>query len=72
MYAQALAANGAKVYITGRRQEVLETSARVHGSADKVGSSGGTIVPLVMDVTNKDSIVKAVEHISKTDGHVNV
>ncbi|KAK8124387.1 uncharacterized protein PG998_000146 [Apiospora kogelbergensis] len=72
MYAQALASNGAKVYITGRRQEVLETSARVHGSADKVGSSGGTIVPLVMDVTNKDSIVKAVEHISKTDGHVNV
>ena len=51
---------------------MLETSARVHGSADKVGASGGKILPLVMDVTNKDSIVKAVEHISKTDGHVNV
>ncbi|OLN85671.1 Gluconate 5-dehydrogenase 3 [Colletotrichum chlorophyti] len=72
MYAQALAANGAKVYITGRRQEVLEQSARVHGSADKIGSSGGQIVPLVMDVTNKDSIKDAVKHVTETDGYVNV
>ncbi|KAL2760160.1 hypothetical protein ACRALDRAFT_2096313 [Sodiomyces alcalophilus JCM 7366] len=72
VYAQAFAANGAKVYITGRRQEVLETSARVHGSEDKIGSSGGKIVPLVMDVTNKDTIKAAVEHITKTDGYVNV
>lgn len=72
MYAQALAANGAKVYITGRRQEVLETSARIHGSSDKIGSSGGKIVPLVLDVTNKDSIKRGVDHITKTDGYVNV
>lgn len=72
MYAQAFAANGAKVYITGRRQEVLETSARVHGSEDKIGSSGGKIVPLVMDVTNKDTIKAAVDHITQTDGYVNV
>ncbi|KXJ87977.1 hypothetical protein Micbo1qcDRAFT_215321 [Microdochium bolleyi] len=72
VYAQALAANGAKVYITGRRKEVLETSARVHGSADKVGPSGGQIVPLVMDVTDKESIKKAVAHIQATDGYVNV
>ncbi|KAH6974484.1 hypothetical protein BKA56DRAFT_645576 [Ilyonectria sp. MPI-CAGE-AT-0026] len=72
VYAQALAANGAKVYITGRRQEVLETSARIHGSPDKIGSSGGKIVPLVLDVTNKDSIKSGVDHITKTDGYVNV
>ncbi|ROT42965.1 NAD(P)-binding protein [Sodiomyces alkalinus F11] len=72
VYAQAFAANGAKVYITGRRQEVLETSARVHGSADKIGSSGGQIVPLVMDVTNKDTIKAAVDQITQTDGYVNV
>ncbi|KAH7007624.1 hypothetical protein EDB80DRAFT_577439 [Ilyonectria destructans] len=72
VYAQALAANGAKVYITGRRQEVLETSARIHGSSDKIGSSGGKIVPLVLDVTNKDSIKSGVDHITKTDGYVNV
>ncbi|KAH3912587.1 hypothetical protein HBH56_116930 [Parastagonospora nodorum] len=72
MYAQALATNGAKVYITGRRQEVLEKSARVHGSADKIGSSGGQIVPLALDVTSKDSIKSAVDHITKTDGYLNV
>jgi len=72
MYAQALATNGAKVYITGRRQETLETSARIHGAPDKIGNAGGKIVPLVMDVTDKESIKKAVEHIQATDGYVNV
>ena len=72
MYAQALAANGAKVYITGRRLDVLETSARVHGSAEKLGVQGGKIIPLVLDVTNKDSIKTAVEHITKEEGYVNV
>lgn len=72
MYAQALAANGAKVYITGRRLDVLETSARVHGSAEKLGAQSGKIIPLVLDVTNKDSIKTAVEHITKEEGYVNV
>ncbi|KAI9897344.1 hypothetical protein N3K66_007200 [Trichothecium roseum] len=72
VYAQALAANGAKVYITGRRLDVLETSARVHGSTEKLGAQGGKIIPLVLDVTNKDSIKTAVEHITKEEGYVNV
>lgn len=72
MYAQALAANGAKVYITGRRQEVLEKSARIHGSQDKIGSAGGEIIPLVMDVTSKESIQKAVNHIAEVHGYVNL
>ncbi|KAI1860724.1 uncharacterized protein JN550_011325 [Neoarthrinium moseri] len=72
MYAQALAANGAKVYITGRRQDVLETSASIHGAVDKIGSSGGKIVPLVLDVTDKDSIKSAVNYITNTDGYINV
>ncbi|KAK2052494.1 NAD(P)-binding protein [Colletotrichum caudatum] len=72
VYAQALAANGAKVYITGRRREVLEQSARVHGSAQEVIASGGQIIPLAMDVTSKDSIESAVDRISETDGYVNV
>ncbi len=40
MCTQALAANGAKVYITGRRFEVLENAAKSH---DPEG--GGQIIP---------------------------
>ncbi|KAI1438076.1 NAD(P)-binding protein [Xylaria sp. CBS 124048] len=72
MIAQTLAANGAKVYITGRRADVLETSARIHGSVDKLGGDGGAIVPLPMDVTDKESIKKAVAEIEGREGYVNV
>ena len=40
MCTQALAANGATVYITGRRMEVLENAAKSH---DPEG--GGQIIP---------------------------
>ncbi|KAL8859864.1 MAG: hypothetical protein Q9178_003697 [Gyalolechia marmorata] len=69
---QALATNGCKVYITGRRLEVLETTARVHGSLDKLGSQGGSIIPIVMDVTSKESINGVVDHIMKTEGYLNL
>ncbi|KAI1273515.1 NAD(P)-binding protein [Xylaria sp. FL0933] len=72
MIAQTLAANGAKVYITGRRADVLETSARVHGAPDKLGESGGEILPLVMDVTDKESIKNAVSRIEAKEGYLNV
>ncbi|KAI1259725.1 hypothetical protein F5Y18DRAFT_433034 [Xylariaceae sp. FL1019] len=70
---QALAANGAKVYITGRRAKVLESSAKIHGSAEKLGESGGSIVPLVMDVNDKESIKNAVTRITELEeGGVNI
>ncbi|KAI0554370.1 NAD(P)-binding protein [Xylaria curta] len=72
MIAQTLAANGARVYITGRRTDVLETSARVHGSKDKLGENGGEILPLVMDVTDKQSIKDAVGKIEGKEGYLNV
>lgn len=72
MIAQTLAANGAKVYITGRRADVLETSARAHGSAEKLGASGGSIVPIVMDVTSKESIKAAVAEITQKEGYLNL
>ncbi|KAI1325457.1 NAD(P)-binding protein [Xylariaceae sp. FL0255] len=72
MMAQTFAANGAKVYITGRRTEVLETSASVHGSTESLNNSGGSIVPLTMDVTDKESIKKAVAEIKAQDGFVSI
>ncbi|KAI1197438.1 NAD(P)-binding protein [Nemania serpens] len=72
MIAQTLAANGARVYITGRRADVLETSARVHGARDKLGENGGEILPVVMDVTDKASIKAAVDEIQAKEGYLNV
>lgn len=72
MITQTLAANGAKVYITGRRADVLETSARIHGSPERLGPLGGSIVPIVMDITSKDSVRGVVAEITQKEGFVNV
>lgn len=48
--ATALAANGARVYITGRRLEVLEAAVK------DVSVSGGEIVAIQADVSNKEGI----------------
>ena len=44
MCAQALAANGARVYITSRRDEKLQQSAKQHNPPP---SSPGSIIPFV-------------------------
>ena len=65
MMAKALALNGAhKVYIIGRRKEVLEAAAKE--------SPHGNIVPLVGDVTSKDSLRSLVTYIEKDIGFINV
>ncbi|KAK5112348.1 hypothetical protein LTR62_004311 [Meristemomyces frigidus] len=63
--AKALAANGMKVYITGRRVEKLK-DAEMQDSA-----SGGSIVAIQMDVTDKDSIKAGVKHISEKEKCIN-
>ncbi|KAI0845888.1 NAD(P)-binding protein [Daldinia vernicosa] len=72
MITQTLAANGAKVYITGRRADVLETSTRIHGSPERLGPLGGSIVPIAMDITSKDSVRGVVAEITQKEGFVNV
>ncbi|QRV74681.1 short chain dehydrogenase [Ceratobasidium sp. AG-Ba] len=67
MIASTLATNGAKVYIGGRRAEKVESSAKEHN--EKVS---GQIVPIELDVANKESIQNAVKVISKNDGHLDV
>ncbi|KAF7555902.1 hypothetical protein G7Z17_g1772 [Cylindrodendrum hubeiense] len=61
--ARALASNGArKVYILGRRLDVLETAAQEHHS----------LVPLRCDVTSKDDLQSVVDHITNEVGYVNL
>ena len=58
MCAQGLAASGAKVYITGRRFEILK---KVSGAWDKQ-----------MDVTDKESILKVKAYIEEKEGKLHV
>lgn len=66
MTARALCANGAKVYITGRRAEKLK-DAEMTDSA-----SGGSIVGISMDVTSKDSIAATAAAIGEKEKCVNL
>ncbi|KAL1612380.1 hypothetical protein SLS60_000606 [Paraconiothyrium brasiliense] len=68
MSAQALAANGAKVYITGRRKEALEAAAESHDP-----SGGGQIIPLgPCDVTKKDDLENLYQELSKREKYINL
>ena len=63
-FARALATNGAKaVYIIGRRKEYLDKAASSHPNI---------IIPLVGDVTSKDSLSAAAAHVKEKSGHVDV
>ncbi|KAH9223704.1 hypothetical protein DL95DRAFT_352512 [Leptodontidium sp. 2 PMI_412] len=69
MVTQALAANGAKVYITGRRMDTLENAAKTH----KPSSMGGQIIPIgPCDVTKKEDLENLVKEISKKEKYINV
>lgn len=64
MLAKALIENGAaKVYIAGRRKEVLEAAAQ---------SLGPNVVPVVCDVTSKDSLKQMASFIEADAGFLNL
>jgi len=70
MATQALAANGAKVYITGRRKEVLDNAAKSH-SPDSSG--GGQIIPIgPCDVTSKDDLEKLTAEIESKEKYLSL
>jgi NADP-dependent 3-hydroxy acid dehydrogenase YdfG len=68
MAAQTLAANGAKVYITGRRMEALERAAKWH---DPDGC-GKIIAGKTCDVTNKHDLQNLVDEISTKEETVDL
>ncbi|CAN8096137.1 unnamed protein product [Discula destructiva] len=65
MIVKALEQNGAKVYIIGRRKEVLEKVA-------KEESKHGKIIPLQGDATSKDDLARIVAHITAETGYINL
>ncbi|KAJ0382808.1 hypothetical protein COL922a_011777 [Colletotrichum nupharicola] len=64
MIAQGLEANGAIVYIIGRRQEALDKAAST--------AKHGNIRTIQGDVTSKSDLEKAVSQIKSAHGYVNV
>ncbi|KAF2490595.1 NAD(P)-binding protein [Lophium mytilinum] len=65
MIAKALAANGAsKVYIIGRRLEVLEAAAE--------STNSDIIIPLQGDITSLDSLLDMAARVEKDCGFVNL
>lgn len=62
--AEALAVNGArKVYILGRRADVLKQAAAKYPDV---------MVPIVCDVVSKESLQSAVDQVSKETGYINL
>ncbi|KAF5625336.1 NAD(P)H-dependent oxidoreductase [Fusarium tjaetaba] len=61
MITQALQSNGAKVYITGRRKEVLEQTQKTYGTGP------GSIHVLPGDVSEKDEAIRLAEEVAKKE-----
>ena len=65
-FAQVLAACGANVAIAGRRVERLETLA------EELRSTGATVLPVPLDVTDTDALFASVDHVEKELGPVQI
>ena len=65
MMARALALNGAhRIYIVGRRKDVLEEASR--------SVSTNNIFPIVGDVTSKEALASVVSTIQSEVGYINL
>ena len=62
MCTQALAINGAKVYVVGRTEEKLQTVVEKHSEG-----IAGEIIPITADVTDKDDITRLAKEIESRE-----
>lgn len=67
MTTQALAVNGAKVYIIGRTGEKLDRVVDTYSRGIP-----GQIIAVTADITSKESIQKLVEHISSAESKLHI
>ncbi|KAK5946657.1 hypothetical protein PMZ80_000800 [Knufia obscura] len=67
MATQALAVNGAKVYIVGRTEDKLERVVETFGK-----DIPGQIIPMTADISSKPEITKLVDQISSKESHLDI
>lgn len=67
MATQALAVNGAKVYIAGRTEEKLDQVHELYNN-----DIAGEIIPLQADITSKSEIDKLVKEISSREKYLSI
>jgi len=67
MATQALAVNGAKVYIVGRTKEKLDRVTETYGK-----DIAGKIIPIVADISKKDSIASLVKEIESKEKSIDI
>ena len=73
MATQALSANGAKVYITGRRTEVLDNAAQTHDPKQQKTDPHGDIIPIgPTDVRSKEDLQKLCSEIEAKEGYLSL
>ncbi len=65
-FAQVIAACGAKVAVTGRRE------ARLHALAEEIRAAGGVAEPIALDMRDNDSILNCVQRAEDALGPINI
>ncbi len=65
-FAQVVAACGAKVAVTGRREE------RLHGLAQEIRAAGGVAEPIQLDMQSNDSMLACVEQAEAALGVIDI
>lgn len=70
MIAQAFANNGARVYITGRRKDVLDRTIATWGT--NLAHPKGQLIPWQCDITKKANIQTLVSELGAKESHVDI